>query len=447
MTGDAILIHSTPTMGIRPLGGSGQRSHALLTRTLADRLDPYAASIFAEPVPSPDGVSIDWYATAEGEVRPFAELQAAEQEPLRADLIGVSERIGALAKALETGEAAADERVAQALRQALKYPDDSFLFVADGRIIVTGWAYELEDASRPSGDLSTWILRPTEEPIEPIRAAPPVSETPAPATEARVAAAAPVPVAVIDRRGSLWWLDLLLWLLLLLLTIVIFWRLLPACEIGLLRQLGLIDGCPAALAATELPDEQRYGDELQNEVERLRRGIAERRYQCRIVGLEPSSRGSAGTPGTGTDEAGLADPADEQEFNERLQRENAGGGDLTVSLKWSTTDDLDLMVTCPSGDIVSFQQRSACGGQLDVDANNNGGQATADPIENVFWPEGNLVPGMYGVGVMLYKRRTGSGSTPIPFQIRVQLGETSRIIAGTAVQERKLKPVTRVDVP
>ena len=445
MAGDAILINNTPTMGIRPLGGSGQRSHALLLRMLPDHLGRSAARIFAEPVPSPDGVSIDWYAAAESDIRPLDRLPAVEQEPLRQGLAYIVREIEEHIDTLQAEGSVGNLKAAQALYHALKYPDDSFLFVADGRIIVTGWAYELEDAERASGNLSAWVRRSTAEPVTPVQAAPPLADNPI-RIEPLIAAATPVvPVGIVAHDSRWSWLDLTLWLLLTLLLIAIFWRLLPACEIGLLRQLGLIDGCPQALAATDLSNEQRYGDSLQREVARLERDLAQRRYQCRIA---PGAMASPNLPGTAQPgDSAAIDPGDGQEFDERLQDANATRGDLTISLKWSTTDDLDLIATCPDGEVISFQRKSACGGQLDIDANNEGDAATTQPIENIFWPEGNLSSGSYGVGVLLFKRRTGGNTTPIPFQIRVQLGENNRIIDGVAAQKGQVVPVTTFDVP
>lgn len=435
---DTVLIHSTPTMGVRPLGGSGQRSHTLLVRTLVERLGSRAASMFAEPVPSPDGVSIDWYASASDAPQPLTNFPAAKQEPLRRDMIAVVERIGDLVGELEASKRDADTRAAQALRQALRYPDDNYLFVADGRIVVTGWAYEFEDADRSSGDLSTWIRRSDIEPVQNIAPAPPPEARPTSAVQA----AAPIPATIIDRRRRWWGLDLLLWLLLALLLILIFWLLLPACEIGLLARAGLIEGCPRAVAG-ELPATRQQGNVLQAELDRLRRQMAEERHRCRIQQVAPW------TVETERDHAQLAGPDSEaeQEFNERLEREEAQRGDLTVSLIWSTDDDLDLVVQCPNGESIHFKKKSACGGRLDVDANVMSNKLMPEPVENVYWPEGDLTPGTYLIGAMLFNRRSSPGASPVPFQIRVQLGDTSQIIDGVASVKKQVIRVTTVDVP
>ncbi|MGB3296157.1 MAG: hypothetical protein WBB01_24490 [Phormidesmis sp.] len=78
-------------------------------------------------------------------------------------------------------------------------------------------------------------------------------------------------------------------------------------------------------------------------------------------------------------------------------------GDVQVTLRWNTADDLDLLVRDPSGDEVSyFQPEIASGGQLDVDANSDCSERMAEPVENIFWPTDGGVPGNYVVEVDLF---------------------------------------------
>jgi len=83
----------------------------------------------------------------------------------------------------------------------------------------------------------------------------------------------------------------------------------------------------------------------------------------------------------------------------RLRQAGASSGRLRISLKWDTTDDLDLHVQTPHGEIF-YSNRRASGGELDVDRNVN--HDTTEPVENVFW---NDVPtGNYEVFCNLYSR-------------------------------------------
>jgi hypothetical protein len=103
-----------------------------------------------------------------------------------------------------------------------------------------------------------------------------------------------------------------------------------------------------------------------------------------------------------------------------------GTGDVQVTLRWWSVVDLDLSVTDPAGDLVSFSTRTvASGGQLDRDANYPCDTATASPVENVFWPSGGAPPGSYQATVTY---RTGCETQgPQEYELTVRLnGEVIR---------------------
>ena len=85
------------------------------------------------------------------------------------------------------------------------------------------------------------------------------------------------------------------------------------------------------------------------------------------------------------------DPA----LKERLTKAGARTGQVTVSLKWDSTDDLDLYVKIPDGRMISYGNKKAGGGYLDVDMNPT--HTTDEPVENVFWD--TCPPGKYTVQV------------------------------------------------
>ncbi|WP_152532294.1 hypothetical protein [Leptolyngbya sp. Heron Island J] len=77
-------------------------------------------------------------------------------------------------------------------------------------------------------------------------------------------------------------------------------------------------------------------------------------------------------------------------------------GDVQVTLRWNTSDDLDLIVIDPAGDIVDFgSPTSPSGGQLDVDANGFCQTQNFSPVENIFWPMGAAPDGQYVAYVTL----------------------------------------------
>ncbi|MBK9179560.1 MAG: zinc-ribbon domain-containing protein [Acidimicrobiales bacterium] len=85
-----------------------------------------------------------------------------------------------------------------------------------------------------------------------------------------------------------------------------------------------------------------------------------------------------------------------------------GSGDVQVTLRWSSTADLDLAVTDPTGARISYEATSSpSGGQLDVDA--NGACAGDPPVENVFWPPGQAPLGEYLLEVHYYGECAGEG--------------------------------------
>lgn len=107
-------------------------------------------------------------------------------------------------------------------------------------------------------------------------------------------------------------------------------------------------------------------------------------------------------------------------------------GDVQVTLRWNTADDLDLFVQDPSGDRVSYANPSVpSGGLLDVDANAACAERMASPVENIFWPTHGGVPGNYVVSVDLFSHC--GAEAPVDFtlttlvqgQVQTQTGTVS----------------------
>src|SRR5207247_1980650 len=96
-----------------------------------------------------------------------------------------------------------------------------------------------------------------------------------------------------------------------------------------------------------------------------------------------------------------------------LQCQCVGAGDVGVSLLWSDTNDLDLHVIDPSGEEITwFNRTSVSGGMLDVDANPGCFTPTTMPLENVFWPVGGAPHGTYVVRVNFYALCPGGAAAP-----------------------------------
>lgn len=97
-------------------------------------------------------------------------------------------------------------------------------------------------------------------------------------------------------------------------------------------------------------------------------------------------------------------PPPEPEPTPRPQPEpELGTGDVQITLRWTSSADLDLHVVEPSGTEIAFSDPgpTATGGRLDVDS--NVGCELESSVENVFWPEGDLPLGSYRVEVHGYE--------------------------------------------
>ncbi len=96
-----------------------------------------------------------------------------------------------------------------------------------------------------------------------------------------------------------------------------------------------------------------------------------------------------------------------------------GTGDIQITLRWSSTADLDLSVIDPNGEQIDFSQTtSSSGGQLDVDSNASCASAVTNPVENIFWPVGASPPGVYTIQVR-YFAECGAAVGPQPFALTV----------------------------
>jgi hypothetical protein len=116
------------------------------------------------------------------------------------------------------------------------------------------------------------------------------------------------------------------------------------------------------------------------------------------------------------------------QFQQRLAREGGASGDIRISLLWNDLNDLDLHVTPPSGEEISYShKRSACGGRLDIDMNFRGRDSN-QPIENVFWAHGGAPRGKYQVNVRQCSTRAAPQSA---FRVEVVVGDKVTHYQGT----------------
>lgn len=109
-----------------------------------------------------------------------------------------------------------------------------------------------------------------------------------------------------------------------------------------------------------------------------------------------------------------------------------GSGDVQVTLRWATIDDLDLAVIGPDGVKVYWDNPGVggAGGQLDRDDNSECLTLTNSPVENIFWPVGVAPNGEYFVEVELFQR-CGAGPDPIDFELQILTLGATDIVRGS----------------
>lgn len=446
---DSRRIATTPSRGFRPVVAPGLREHGLLVRILERHLTPAHAALFAEPVPNPDGRSIDWYSDLPGEAVPLAAADGATQAAARARVAELHRDIESLAGRLANTREPEAAKQAEVLRAALETPEPAesciWLVAEPGRPAqptLVLWAHVQDQPDAPRGVLTAWARqRPGKAPPPAAAAAAPTAPAPPPAEsvgppQVQVvlgpAAVAGAPVAALAWRDG--WLSALLWVLLALLALIIAWLALIGCGVGLPggRLLALVDRCPliGTGQATELAREVARQRLLEGEVAQLEQDLATRQALCRAgIAVPPVRRGAPS----------------EADFDRRLQRADAGQGEVTVSLIWDSMADLDLHVLCPDGAHIYFQQRAGCGGTLDVDMNAQP-PLQAEPVENIVWPSGAAPAGTYRVMVNAY-RVEPDPRPEIPFAVRARHGGKEEIVRGAVGAARPEAQVLQFDLP
>jgi hypothetical protein len=118
--------------------------------------------------------------------------------------------------------------------------------------------------------------------------------------------------------------------------------------------------------------------------------------------------------------------------------------DVRVSLIWDNRNDLDLHVTCPSGEKIFFgHKHSACGGALDVDRNVRG--ETDTPVENVRWSKGTAPTGTYRVMVQNYAFHE-QDHAPTPFRVEIEVDGELHYHEGTSAPNGETRAASNLQV-
>jgi hypothetical protein len=111
----------------------------------------------------------------------------------------------------------------------------------------------------------------------------------------------------------------------------------------------------------------------------------------------------------------------QNEIENRRKREKGRIGEITVSLIWETSDDLDIAVEDPNGDWIYYEknENQHIQGKLDIDANRDVSEILENPIENIYINK--PIPGRYKVHINWYTNRTKQFE--VSYYMQVKNGE------------------------
>ena len=211
--GDRPTLIVTTRLGVRPLGVRGEplhNTHAQLRSVIRRRLGDGPADLLAEPQLRETGDGIDWYASWDGPVRRFAELNPEERN---ATLTGIAQHLSAIdTLGSQLGAADSDEArlVGRSLHLATKRPSDDFIYMVGEKPVIVAWGYEADAAASLLGSGLPSIA-------------------PSPASPAAIFASVPAVAAAVAPLGWWPWLKALLLGLLLLLALIAASWLLRSC--------------------------------------------------------------------------------------------------------------------------------------------------------------------------------------------------------------------------
>ncbi|EKT4461692.1 MULTISPECIES: SrfA family protein [Pseudomonas] len=230
-----VLLRSGRSEHFTALGETGQPVYraALQIREAIRRKYPEHPELIehlAIPQSDEQGRTIDWYSDRPGDVIPWSSATEEERAPARAQLEVLQTKINALSNTLlgldANGQPSATARKAaegdnavfgKLLTCVVPFPDENFVYLVDGRPVLTFWGFIHAGAERSRQPLH--CLYPRTAPIAEAVATPPVP----PAAPIAPAAAAVAPAAAVARlpwwRNWRWLLPLLLLLALLLLLL------------------------------------------------------------------------------------------------------------------------------------------------------------------------------------------------------------------------------------
>jgi hypothetical protein len=403
---DGSLIATTRNAELQALGTGGQLAVQVwdqIAGYLRRNRSPAHAALFAEPNPDPDRGVTDWYAEGVGEGPPLASLPQPAQHAARAEFTRLVTDIQADIESLRRSSRENERFLGELLALALITPAEENLRVVGTQPVLVAWAHtRVGEAPAPQLLIGMMARRPggVAPGVAPMRIlGPPAAVRRTPWLAIGLAAAT---LLLLVLLLLLLWLDPFRW----------FRATPPQCVV---QQDGIE-------LLHQLRTEEAHETRLRAEIARLTLGLGDRRLACppseplRTDPVPPAAPPPA--------------PSIRSADAERAREQGARGGRIQVILAWDDRNDLDLMILCPNGQRIFYDNRRACGGELDVDRN-AGGTIAAQPVENVVFAAEPL-PGRYRIIVSNYGHNPPSPSTSA-FRVTLRReGQPDQVFTGRA---------------
>jgi hypothetical protein len=358
------LLRSGKSGSFTALGETGQPVYraALQLREAIRRKNPEMVDHLAIPQSDELGNQIDWYSGLDGDVIPWSSATEEERAPARRQLEALKTALEELSQRFlgtDSDEPQQGDKAVfgKLLKRVIHFPDENFVYLVQGKPVLTFWGFEHAGADRNRDPLHCLYQVP------PVFTLPP--ETPAPVA-APLAPLVPVVTRPWWRR---WW-----WLLLLPLLLLLLWLL-----------LGLRGCVPIPLVAVDLLPEGVVPVERQ--VEPLPVGTATTLNGIPVTGTSANVDTGAAVPGTPGAEA----PAIE---GDEAAAENAGvSQDPAAETPAKAPENQTAPLATPTADADKAASAKA-GPALSIPPNAADGAA-------------DFLDGQYRAGAGIQDRRTG----------------------------------------
>ena len=418
-SGDGSLIASTRNAELQVLGTGGQlavQAWDQISGYLRRARSPAHAALFAEPNPDADRGITDWYATGQGDAPLLESLPEPAQEAARAAFTRLQADIREEADRLRASTRESERFLGELISLALIIPSSDCLRVVDGQPVLVAWGHaKLGEAPNP--ELLIGMTR-------------------------RRGGAAMAPMQIVgpppappEKRPWLFWLLGLLGLLLLLLLLLLLWR----DPFGWFR--AAPPQCVVQPGNMQLLDELRAAEAreaaLRAEIAREMLRLGDRRTACPPPEPPPPPPRRVEQP--------PPPPPPRQEDAERARREGARSGRVQIILGWDDRNDLDLMMTCPNGERLYFDNRQACGAVLDVDRNAGNSGLTPTPVENIVFAA-EPAPGRYRIMVWHFQNNPPAPASS-PYRVTLKReGRPDQVFTGRVAAGQQVE-VGHFDVP